>query len=62
MISLVEVEVFVVFNPFHCGEVVVDIIVEVEAAKHLVPKPDSLVQRGRVAGQQTCEVHTLTQA
>ena len=44
MIPLVEVEVFVVFNPFHCGEVVVGIIVEVEAAKHLVPKPDSLVQ------------------
>lgn len=42
MISLVEVEVFVVFNPFHCGEVVVGIIVE--AAKHPVPKPDSLVQ------------------
>ena len=39
---LVEVEVSVVFNPFHCGEVVVDIILE--AAKHPVPKPDSLVQ------------------
>jgi hypothetical protein len=42
MISLVEVVVFVVFNPFHCGKAVVGIIVE--AAKHLVPKPDSLVQ------------------
>ena len=42
MISPVKVEVFVVFNPFHCGEVVVGIIVE--AAKHLVPKLDSLVQ------------------
>lgn len=39
---LVEVEVFVVFNSFHCGEVVVGIVVE--AAKHPVPKLDSLVQ------------------
>lgn len=40
---LVEVEVSVMFNPFHCGEeVVVGIIVE--AAKHPVLKPDPLVQ------------------
>lgn len=57
---LVEVEVFVVFDPFHCGEVVVGIVVE--AVKHAVPKPDSLVQWGRLVGQQTCEAHTLTQA
>ena len=40
---LVEVEVSVVFNTFHCGEEVVVGIV-VEAAKHPVPKPDSVVQ------------------
>lgn len=40
---LVEVEISVVFSPFHCGEEV-EVGIIVEAAKHPVPKPDSLVQ------------------